>query len=178
VIGGSRSGRSLAVDATEPAIASSFQRRRGAVDLRATFLADSSSYEIDLPSTLEGKGSKGIRTMTKENLNLIQGTLDILVLKALAGGARHGYGVARWIRDTTDDALQVEEGALYTSLHRLEKKKWLKSEWGLSENNRRAKFYSLTPTGRRHLEVESKSWARYAEAVFKVLGAPVEGVLS
>ena len=116
--------------------------------------------------------------MPDTNLNLIQGTLDILVLKALAGEPRHGYSVARWIRDTSDDALQVEEGALYTALHRLEKRKWLESEWGLSENNRRAKFYSLTPVGRKHLDMEARSWGRYAEAVFKVLGAPPEEVVS
>lgn len=112
--------------------------------------------------------------MKEDNLHLIQGTLDILVLKALAGGTRHGYGVARWIRETTDDTLQVEEGALYTALHRLEKKRWLESDWGMSEKNRRAKFYRLTPAGRTHLESESNSWSRYAEAVFKVLRAPTE----
>jgi len=116
--------------------------------------------------------------MKAEDLNLLQGTLDILVLKALSGGARHGYGVARWIRETTDEALNVEEGALYTALHRLEKKKWLRSDWGLSENNRRAKFYSLTPLGKRHLNTEARNWARYAEAVFKVLGAPEGEVTS
>jgi transcriptional regulator len=110
--------------------------------------------------------------MKDDNLNLIQGTLDILVLTALAGGPRHGYAVARWIRETTDDALQVDEGALYTALHRLEKRKWLGSDWGLSENNRRAKYYSITVTGRKHLDASSRSWSRYAEAVFKVLGAP------
>jgi transcriptional regulator len=109
--------------------------------------------------------------MRDDNLNLIQGTLDILILKALAWEARHGYGVARWIRETTDDALQVEEGALYTALHRLEKRKWLESDWGLSENNRRAKFYRITPGGRKHLEAGTRSWARYAEAVSKVLAA-------
>ena len=112
--------------------------------------------------------------MTDENLNLLQGTLDILVLKALAAGPQHGYGVARWIRDTTDDALQIEEGALYTALHRMEKRGWLASEWGLSENNRKAKFYSLSTAGRRELETGARSWSRYAEAVFKVLRAPVE----
>jgi len=116
--------------------------------------------------------------MSDDGLNLIQGTLDILVLKALATAPLHGYGVARWIRETTEDTLQVEEGALYTALHRLEKKKWLKSEWGLSENNRQAKFYTLTPGGRKRLETGSRSWARYAEAVFKVLGAPEGEVAS
>ena len=116
--------------------------------------------------------------MKDDNLNLIQGTLDILVLKALAAGPRHGYAVARWIRETTDDALNVDEGALYTALHRLAKRKWLESDWGLSENKRRAKFYRITVPGRKHLEASSRSWSRYAEAVFKVLGAPEGEVAS
>jgi len=110
--------------------------------------------------------------MTDENLPLLQGTLDILVLKALTSEPLHGYAVARWIRETTDDALQIEEGALYTALHRLEKKGWLQSDWGLSENNRRAKFYGLTDSGLKQLRKESRAWARYAEAVSKVLGMP------
>lgn len=107
-----------------------------------------------------------------DSLNLLQGTLDILVLKALVYEPRHGYAVARWIRETTDDALQIEEGALYTALHRMEKRGWLESSWGLSENNRRAKFYGLTIGGAKQLRSESRVWARYAEAVSKVLGSP------
>jgi len=102
---------------------------------------------------------------------LLQGTLDMLVLKALSWGPRHGYAVARWIRETTDDVLQVEEGALYTALHRLEKRRYVESEWGMSENNRRAKFYQLTGAGRQELERDSRDFARYAEAVFKILEA-------
>jgi PadR family transcriptional regulator PadR len=102
---------------------------------------------------------------------LLQGTLDVLVLKALMWGPRHGYAVAEWIRSTTDDALRVEDGALYTALHRMEKRKWLASEWGLSENNRRAKYYSLTELGRRQLRQGARDWTAYAEAVFKVLGS-------
>lgn len=98
-----------------------------------------------------------------------QGTLDVMVLKALAGGPRHGYGVASWIRTTTDEALSLEEGALYTALHRLEKRGWLESEWGVSENNRRAKYYRLTTAGRRELTEGTRDWTAYAEAVFKVL---------
>lgn len=115
--------------------------------------------------------------MTDENLPLLQGTLDILVLKALTNEPLHGYAVARWIRETTDDALQIEEGALYTALHRLEKRGWLQSDWGLSENNRRAKFYGLTDSGMRQLRKESRAWTRYAEAVSKVLGMPEGGRL-
>lgn len=102
---------------------------------------------------------------------LLQGTLDVLVLKALAWGPRHGYGVAGWIRETTDDELSVEEGALYTALHRMEKRRWLESEWGLSENNRRAKYYRLTEAGMAQLRQQSRDWTTYAEAVFKVLRA-------
>jgi PadR family transcriptional regulator, regulatory protein PadR len=104
-------------------------------------------------------------------MNLLQGTLDLLVLKALTFGPLHGYGVARWVRETTDGALEVEEGALYTSLHRMERRGWLESEWGVSENNRRAKYYSLTKAGRRQLADELGQWSRYAEAVFKVVRA-------
>ena len=109
--------------------------------------------------------------MADDNLALLQGTLDVLVLKALIFQPLHGYAVARWIRDTTEGALEIEEGALYTALHRLEKRRWLASEWGLSENNRRAKYYALTAEGRKRLAARERSWIRYAEAVFKVLGA-------
>lgn len=110
--------------------------------------------------------------MNDDTLPLLQGTLDILVLKALTNEPLHGYAVARWIRETTDDALQIEEGALYTALHRLEKRGWLASDWGLSENNRRAKFYGLTDSGNMQLRKGSRAWTRYAEAVSKVLGMP------
>jgi PadR family transcriptional regulator, regulatory protein PadR len=110
--------------------------------------------------------------MAEDNLNLLQGTLDMLVLKALLFGPLHGYAVAGWIRDTTGGTLEIEEGALYTALHRMEKRGWLRSEWGLSENNRRAKFYALTAEGRRHFGAARDSWTRYAEAVFQVLHVP------
>ena len=112
--------------------------------------------------------------MRDGNLNLLQGTLDVLVLKALAFGPRHGYGVASWIRGTTDEALTIEEGALYTALHRLEKRGWLESEWGQSENNRKAKYYRLTRAGERELREGTRDWTAYAEAVFKVLRAEAE----
>lgn len=107
--------------------------------------------------------------MTDESLKLLQGTLDILVLKSLSHGPQHGYAIARWIRETTDDALQIEDGALYTALHRMERRGWLQSSWGVSENNRRAKFYGITKAGERFLQRAARSWSRYAEAVFKVL---------
>ena len=109
--------------------------------------------------------------MSGANLELLQGTLDVLVLKALVFGPEHGYAVARWIRDTTDGALEIEEGALYTALHRMEKRGWLQSEWGQSENNRRAKYYAVTEEGRKQLRAGETSWARSAEAVVKGLRA-------
>ncbi|HEX6059684.1 MAG TPA: PadR family transcriptional regulator [Gemmatimonadaceae bacterium] len=107
--------------------------------------------------------------MADTTLDLLQGTLDVLVLKTLSWGPRHGYAIARWIRQTTDDVLRIEEGALYPALHRMERKGWIESEWGLSENNRRAKFYQLTSRGRQQLRAESATWATYAAAVAKVL---------
>ena len=108
---------------------------------------------------------------SRDDLDLLQGTLDVLVLKALTWGSRHGYAVARWIRDTSDDALSVEDRALYVALHRLEARGHVESEWGVSENNRRAKYYALTASGRRELRAQSARWTRYAEAVFKILHA-------
>ena len=108
-------------------------------------------------------------TESREGLELLQGTLDVLILKTLSWGPRHGYAVARWLHDTSDDALCVEEGALYPALHRMERQGWIESEWGLSENNRRAKFYQLTPAGRQQLRSKATSWSRYAAAVTKVL---------
>jgi transcriptional regulator len=107
--------------------------------------------------------------MPTDDLELLQGTLDVLVLKALAWGPRHGYAVARWIKDSSDDALTVEDRALYVSLHRMQARGWIDSEWGLSENNRKAKYYQLTTEGRRQLRAQTARWTRYAEAVFKVL---------
>ena len=107
--------------------------------------------------------------MTQTQLKLLQGTLDVLVLKALAFGARHGFAVAQWIRQTSDDALGIEDGALYTALHRLERRGLIASEWGLSDNNRKAKYYVLTRAGRAQLKSGTQAWTRYAEAVFKVL---------
>ena len=107
--------------------------------------------------------------MPREPLDLLQGTLDVLVLKTLSWGAMHGYAVSRWIRQRTDDVLAVEDAALYQALHRLERRGWIEAEWGLSENNRRAKYYRLTAEGRRQLRAEATTWRRYAEAVFKVL---------
>jgi len=102
---------------------------------------------------------------------LLRGTLDVLILKALTWGPRHGYAVAEWVNEVTDRELLVEEGPLYTALHRLEKNGWLTAEWGYSENNRRAKFYSLSRSGRAQLRTEMSSWERYVRAVGKALAA-------
>lgn len=107
--------------------------------------------------------------MPRDDLQLLQGTLDVLVLKTLSWGPRHGFQVARWIRDTTDAELQVEDRALYVSLHRMEERGWLQSEWALTTNNRKAKYYQLTPEGQKQLASKTDTWARYAAAVFKVL---------
>ena len=100
---------------------------------------------------------------------LLPGTLDMLILKALSRGALHGYAIAQHIQRASDDVLRVEEGALYPALHKLEVRGWLKAEWGLSDNNRRAKFYTLSAIGRRELEHESRYWTRVASAVTKVM---------
>jgi transcriptional regulator len=103
------------------------------------------------------------------SLDLLKGTLDLLILKTLSWAPSHGYGVARWIEQVTDDVLRVEEGSLYPALHRLEKQGWVESDWGLSENNRRAKYYTITADGKKHLRAESADWSRFSAAVFKVL---------
>jgi PadR family transcriptional regulator PadR len=109
--------------------------------------------------------------MATEDLGLISGTLDLLVLRTLAWGPAHGFAIARWIKDNSDDALLVEDRALYLALHRLEDRRLVESEWGLSENNRRARFYQITRAGRKQLQAREEHFARYVEAVFKVLRA-------
>jgi PadR family transcriptional regulator PadR len=103
--------------------------------------------------------------------DLIQGTLEMLVLKALVRGPQHGYAVAEWIHQTSQQLLKVEEGALYPALHRLELRGLLEAEWGASENNRRAKFYRLTAEGKKKLNAESQRWARLSAAVAFVMQA-------
>lgn len=103
-------------------------------------------------------------------LDILQGTLDLLILRTLAGGSRHGYQIARAIKESSDAVLQVEEGALYPALHRIEGKGWIEARWGVSENNRRAKFYELTPEGRSALEEQARSWDEYVAAVGRVMG--------
>ena len=109
--------------------------------------------------------------MPRTPLDLLQGTLDLLVLKTLSWGPAHGYSVARWIQQLTDDVLEVGEGSLYPALHRLEERGWVESDWRRSENNRKAKFYKLTTAGRAQLRAESATWSRFAGAIAKVLQA-------
>jgi PadR family transcriptional regulator PadR len=117
--------------------------------------------EGTFPSTIQGN--------TVSDLDLLQGTLDLLILKTLAWSPMHGYGIAQWIRERTRDDLQIEDGALYTALHRLERRGLIEAEWGLSDNNRKAKYYRLTASGRKQLRAQSERWARYARAVSAVL---------
>jgi PadR family transcriptional regulator, regulatory protein PadR len=108
------------------------------------------------------------------DLELLQGTLDVLVLRTLNWGPQHGYAVARWIKESSGEALNVEDRALYVALHRLEARGAVESEWGVSENNRKAKYYRLTAKGRAALRAETARWERYAAAVFRVLKATPE----
>ncbi|MBL8989637.1 MAG: PadR family transcriptional regulator [Gemmatimonadales bacterium] len=113
--------------------------------------------------------------MAPQPTDLLQGTLDVLILKSLAWGPRHGYGIAKWLEDTTDDTLVIEEGSLYPALYRMERKGWIEAEWGMSELGRKAKFYALTAAGRSRLREEIAAWRRFSVAVAKVLGADGRG---
>ena len=114
--------------------------------------------------------------MTAQSLDLLQGTLDLIVLKSLSWGPMHGFGLARWIQSTTDDLLQVEEGSLYPALYRMENRGWIKAQWALTENGRRAKYYKLTAAGRKQLAVEAKSWEQITGAIGKIMAARRDSV--
>src|SRR5512145_1297250 len=101
--------------------------------------------------------------------SMLHGTLDALILKTLSRGTRHGYGIARWIEETTDETVSVEEGSLYPALYRMERRGWIEAEWGTSELGRKAKFYRITAKGRRQLAAETQEWSRFAAAVSSVL---------
>ncbi len=107
--------------------------------------------------------------MGKPHDSLIPGTLNVLILKALTRGSLHGYAISKWLQRTSADVLRVEEGVLYPALHKLEKEKWLRAEWGVNDTGRRAKFYSLTPLGKRKLEADDARWRRSSQAVSTVL---------
>jgi PadR family transcriptional regulator, regulatory protein PadR len=107
--------------------------------------------------------------MPNPSSELLHGTLDALVLKTLGSGRRHGYAIARAIEEATDGVVEIEEGSLYPALYRMERKGWIEAEWGVSELGRRAKFYRLTPRGRRQLTAQTAEWARFAAAISRVL---------
>jgi PadR family transcriptional regulator PadR len=113
--------------------------------------------------------------MPRNIIDSVQGTLDFLILKTLSGGEMHGYAIARWIFDRSREELQIEEGTLYPALHRLEDRDWIAAEWGVSENNRRAKFYRLTRKGERELAQRLASWERFTLAVSGVLEGAQRG---
>ena len=108
---------------------------------------------------------------SESELNVLRGSLDLLILKALSWAPRHGYAVAEWIEHATDATFLIEEGTLYPALHRLERKGWVDTEWGISENNRKAKYYRLTAAGRAQLRTDAPLWHRYAEAIARALRA-------
>ena len=110
-----------------------------------------------------------------EKAELLKGTLDMLVLKTLTGGKLHGYAIARRIQEASRDVLVVEEGSLYPALHRMSRRGWIRPEWGLSESNRRAKYYELTAEGRKQLDAEAKRWNRFVDAINVVMTPGLEG---
>ena len=109
--------------------------------------------------------------MPRSEVDVLQGTLDMLVLKALTWGPMHGYGILAWLRDATDRELRLEDAALYPALHRMEARRLVQSEWGLSENNRRAKYYRITAAGRQALRAEADDWTRYVAVIARVMQA-------
>ena len=113
----------------------------------------------------------GAPHVPRSPLDLLQGTLDLLILKTLSWGPAHGYAIARWIEQLTGDTLTVGEGSLYPALHRLDERGWIDSEWRVSDNNRRARFYTLTAKGKKQLQVETAEWSTFVDAVAKVLRA-------
>ena len=112
------------------------------------------------------------------DIGLLQGTLDLMILKALSWGPMHGFAVAKWVRSTTDDVLQIDDGALYPALHRMEHRGLIDADWDLTENKRRAKYYRLTTKGREQLRARTSSWDRYSAAVSKVIHATVQPSVS
>ena len=109
--------------------------------------------------------------MAPSDLDLLRGTFDLILLRTLSWGPMHGLGILRWIENTTQNSLQIEEGSLYPALHRLEQKGWLDAEWGFTENNRKAKYYRLTKPGRQQLATELGRWSRYTKAVGQIIAA-------
>jgi transcriptional regulator len=116
--------------------------------------------------------------MAGDQMGLMRGTLDILILRTLAWGPTHGYAISRWIRETTKDELQIEEGALYPALRRLEAREVVESSWQVTETGREAKVYQLTPAGRRQLERDLAGWKRYVQAMSRVIDARPRGAVA
>jgi PadR family transcriptional regulator PadR len=114
--------------------------------------------------------TRPIKDSAQEPLDLLQGTLDLLILRTLIFGSQHGQGIARAIQQTSEQELLVEHGALYPALQRLEERRWISAKWGISTNNRKARFYSLTPAGRKQLVAETTKWQRLSAAIARVLG--------
>ncbi len=112
--------------------------------------------------------------MIKNSQHLVKGTLDLLILRSLSWGPRHGYAISEWIENVTDAQLRIMEGTIYPALHRMENRSWIEAEWGVSKNNRRAKYYRLTEVGRKQLRHESSSWQLYVAAMAKALSAEAE----
>ena len=108
--------------------------------------------------------------MAEDRIELPQGTLDLLILRALALGPQHGWGISERVQQISSDVLRIQQGSLYPALHRLERRGWIKARWGTSDNNRRARYYDLTKTGRRRLEIETDAWKKLTAAVAQVLG--------
>jgi PadR family transcriptional regulator, regulatory protein PadR len=107
--------------------------------------------------------------MMNERIDLPQGTLDLLILRTLALGPQHGWAISERVQQVSSDVLQIQQGSLYPALHRLERRGWIKSNWGISDNNRKAKFYELTPAGKKQLTVETESWRKLTVAVTQIL---------
>jgi PadR family transcriptional regulator PadR len=107
--------------------------------------------------------------MTNERIDLPQGTLDLLILRTLALGPQHGWAISERVQQVSSDVLQIQQGSLYPALHRLERRGWIKAKWGTSDNNRRAKYYELTPTGKKQLAVETETWRKLTVAVTQIL---------
>lgn len=112
---------------------------------------------------------KGIVILNDERIDLPQGTLDLLILRTLAVGPQHGWAISERVQQVSSDVLRIQQGSLYPALHRLERRGWIKAKWGTSDNNRRAKYYELTRTGRKQLDVETEAWRRLTVAVGQIL---------
>lgn len=108
--------------------------------------------------------------MSDPKADLLKGTLDLLILKALTVGPQHGYGIARWLEESSHDLLRIEEGSLYPALYRMEKRGWIRSQWGVSDSNRNARYYTLTKRGERQLQDQARGWERLVQAISLVLG--------